>query len=38
VLIFSDGFIHQRRPDQRKDWFVYAKKSSGVLAELTIRG
>jgi integrase len=36
VLIFGDGFIHQRRQDQRKDWFVYAKKSSGGLAELTI--
>lgn len=36
ALVFGDGFIHQRRPDQRKGWFVYAKKRSGVPAELTI--
>jgi hypothetical protein len=36
ALVFGDGFMHQRRPDQRKAWFVYAKKRSGVPADLTI--
>ena len=36
ALVFGDGFTHQRRPDQRKGWFVYAKKRSGVPDDLTI--
>ncbi len=36
ALVFGDGFTHQRRPDQRKGWFVYAKKRSGVPEDLTI--
>ena len=30
------AFTHQRRPDQRKGRFVYAKKRSGVQEDLTI--
>ncbi|MFF1879747.1 tyrosine-type recombinase/integrase [Leifsonia sp. NPDC058230] len=36
ALVFGDGFTHQRRPDQRKGWFVYAKRRSGVPEDLTI--
>jgi integrase len=36
ALVFGDGFTHQRRSDQRKGWFVYAKKRSGVPEDLTI--
>lgn len=36
ALVFGDGEIHQRRPDQRGGWFVYAKKRAGLPEDLTI--
>jgi integrase len=36
ALVFGDGDLHQRRPDQRGGWFAYAKKRSDVREDLTI--
>ncbi|KQV07058.1 site-specific integrase [Leifsonia sp. Root112D2] len=35
-LLFGDGINHQRQPDARRGWFVYAKRRSGVPTSLTI--
>lgn len=35
-LVFGDGHNHQRRPDQRKGWYVSAKSRSNVPSDLTL--